>query len=104
MALAAQTVETFLQLPARGKRIDAVAQINFDGFAKVIDTLGGITINVPQPIVDDDYPTADFGTTRIEFKAGVQKSAGASGRCVLIVVQVSPSSSLANTSPPRLPK
>jgi LCP family protein required for cell wall assembly len=77
MALAAQTVERFLDLPGRGQRIDSVAQINFDGFAKVIDALGGITIDVPQPIVDDAYPTPDFGTTRVEFQAGVQRMDGA---------------------------
>jgi polyisoprenyl-teichoic acid--peptidoglycan teichoic acid transferase len=77
MALAAQTVERLLQLPERGQHVDAIAQINFDGFAKVIDVLGGVDIDVPAPIVDDEYPTADFGTTRIEFKPGVQHMDGA---------------------------
>jgi LCP family protein required for cell wall assembly len=77
MALTAQTVEQLLELPQRGQHIDAVAQINFDGFAKVIDALGGITIDVPRPIVDDAYPTPDFGTTRIEFAPGVQRMDGA---------------------------
>src|SRR6266496_1528676 len=48
MALVAQTVEQLLQLPQRGQRIDAIAQINFDGFAGLIDALGGISIDVPQ--------------------------------------------------------
>jgi LCP family protein required for cell wall assembly len=77
MALAADTVEQFLALPKHGQRIDYVATINFDGFAKIIDALGGVTIDVPQPIVDDAYPTPDFGTTRIEFKPGVQRMDGA---------------------------
>jgi LCP family protein required for cell wall assembly len=77
MALAAQTVERLLDLPGRGQHIDYVAQINFDGFAKVIDALGGITIDVPRPIVDEAYPTPDFGTTRVEFKPGVQRMNGA---------------------------
>ncbi len=77
MALAAQTVERLLQLPERGQHVDAVAQINFDGFAKVIDVLGGIDIDVPTLIVDDEYPTPDFGTTRIEFKPGTQHMNGA---------------------------
>jgi LCP family protein required for cell wall assembly len=77
MALAAQTVEQLLQLPQRGQHVDAIAQINFDGFAKVIDALGGIDIDVPVAIVDDAYPTPDFGTTRIEFKPGVQHMNGA---------------------------
>jgi LCP family protein required for cell wall assembly len=77
MALAAQTVEQFLMLPGRGQHIDAVAQINFDGFARVIDALGGVDIDVPKPIVDDAYPTPDFGTTRIEFQPGLQHMDGA---------------------------
>jgi LCP family protein required for cell wall assembly len=77
MSLAGQTVEQLLQLPQRGQRVDAVAQINFDGFAKVIDALGGIDIDVPRPIVDDAYPTPDFGTTRVEFKPGLQHMTGA---------------------------
>ncbi len=77
MALAAQTVERMLGLTEHGQHVDAVAQINFDGFAKVIDTLGGITIDVLQPIVDDAYPTSDFGTMRVEFQPGVQQMDGA---------------------------
>jgi LCP family protein required for cell wall assembly len=77
MALAAETVEQFLELPRRGQRIDYVAAINFDGFAKIIDVLGGVTIDVPRPIVDDAYPTPDFGTTRVEFAPGVQRMDGA---------------------------
>ena len=77
MALAAQTVERLLELPERGQHVDAIAQINFDGFAKVIDVLGGVDIDVPAPIVDDEYPTSDFGTTRIEFKPGMQHMDGA---------------------------
>jgi polyisoprenyl-teichoic acid--peptidoglycan teichoic acid transferase len=77
MALAAETVEQFLELPKHGQRIDYVMTINFDGFAKIVDALGGITIDVPKPIVDDAYPTPDFGTTRVEFKAGPQHMDGA---------------------------
>ncbi len=76
MALVAQTVEQLLQLPQRGQRIDAIAQINFDGFAGLIDALGGISIDVPRAIVDDEYPTPDFGITRIEFQPGVQQMDG----------------------------
>jgi LCP family protein required for cell wall assembly len=77
MALAAQTVERLLMLPERGQHVDAIAQINFDGFAKVIDVLGGIDIDVPTLIVDDEYPTPDFGITRIEFQPGMQHMDGA---------------------------
>ncbi|HEU4326947.1 MAG TPA: LCP family protein [Roseiflexaceae bacterium] len=76
MALAGQTVEQLLNLRGRGQRVDYVAQVNFDGFAAIIDALGGITIDVPKRIVDDAYPTPDFGTRRIEFLPGVQRMDG----------------------------
>ncbi|MGQ9548273.1 MAG: LCP family protein [Roseiflexus sp.] len=71
MAFATETVEQFLDLP-----IHYTAQINFDGFARVIDALGGVTIDVPRRIVDDAYPTPDFGTVRIEFEPGPQRMDG----------------------------
>jgi polyisoprenyl-teichoic acid--peptidoglycan teichoic acid transferase len=77
MALAAETVEQFLELPRRGQRIDYVAAINFDGFAKIVDALGGVTIDVPRAIVDDAYPTPDFGTRRVVFEPGLQRMDGA---------------------------
>lgn len=72
MALAAETVGQFLNLP-----IHYTAQINFEGFARVIDALGGVTIDVPRRIVDDAYPTPDFGTVRVEFEPGPQRMDGA---------------------------
>jgi LCP family protein required for cell wall assembly len=77
MALSAQTVETFLQLPQRGMRVDHTAQINFAGFAGIIDALGGVTINVPRLIVDTEYPTEDFGVMYVEFQPGEQRMDGA---------------------------
>lgn len=71
MALAAETVEQFLGLP-----IHYTAQVNFDGFAAVIDALGGVTIDVPRYIRDDAYPTPDFGTMVVEFQPGPQRMDG----------------------------
>lgn len=45
-----------------GITIDRYAWVGLDGFAKVIDTLGGLDIDVTHPIVDDSYP-ADTGAT-----------------------------------------
>ena len=39
-----------------GIPIDRYAWIGLSGFAKVIDTLGGVNIDVTHPIVDDSYP------------------------------------------------
>ena len=69
-ALAATTAEQFLGLRDLGTRIDYVATIDFDGFAKMIDALGGIDVDVPHTIVDNEYPTPDFGTMPIEIPAG----------------------------------
>ena len=43
-----------------GITIDRYAWVGLDGFAKVIDTLGGLDIDITHPIVDDSYP-ADTG-------------------------------------------
>jgi LCP family protein required for cell wall assembly len=72
MALAAATVASFLDTP-----VDAVLQIDFTAFARVVDALGGITITVPRRIVDDAYPTADRQTTRVVFEPGEQQMDGA---------------------------
>lgn len=76
MALAAETVEQFLGLPPRGMRVDYTAQVNFDGFVHVIDALGGVTIDVQEHIIDDTYPTENFGTMYVEFLPGEQRMDG----------------------------
>lgn len=71
-ALAAETVEGFL-----GIEIDYIAQIDFRGFERVINTLGGITVDVEQPLLDATYPTEDYGVERIYIPAGLQVMDGA---------------------------
>ena len=44
--------------------------INFNGFRKAIDALGGIDMDVPKTIVDDQYPTDDYGVERLVIPAG----------------------------------
>ena len=39
-----------------GITIDRYAWVGLSGFAKVIDTLGGIDIDITHPITDDNYP------------------------------------------------
>lgn len=77
MALAGDTVEAFLQLDRRGMSVDFMATVNFAGFAGVIDALGGVTIDVPRYLRDDEYPTPDFGTMVVEFQPGPQRMDGA---------------------------
>ncbi len=66
-ALAAETIEEFL-----GLKIDYIAQVDFIGFEKIIDTLGGVTVDVTRPLLDPEYPTANFGYERIFIPAGLQ--------------------------------
>src|SRR5579863_7491487 len=46
-----------------GITIDRYAWVGLSGFASVIDTLGGVDIDVTHPIVDDAYP-ADMGNSK----------------------------------------
>lgn len=75
-ALAADTVEEFLGLRAQGQRINYVATINFNGFAKMIDAIGGIDVDVPFEIIDNEYPTEDFGIMTVQIPAGPQHMDG----------------------------
>ena len=65
-----------------GVKIHYFAQVDFTGFERIVDTLGGITIDVPKPLVDNDYPlssygnTPNYGATRIYIPAGLQHMDG----------------------------
>ena len=66
-----------------GITIDRYAWVGLNGFAKVIDTLGGLDVDVTHPVVDDVYPD-DTGTnannpyafTRLYIAAGPQHMNG----------------------------
>src|SRR5690606_39902762 len=61
------TVEYNFNIP-----IHYVAEVDFEGFQRIVDTLGGVTIDVPAPIKDDEYPGEQFNYTRIYFHTGLQ--------------------------------
>lgn len=65
--LTIRTIEANLGIP-----VAAFVQIDFNGFIKMIDTVGGITIDVPYPIKDDTYPAENFRYQRIYFPTGWQ--------------------------------
>ncbi len=69
--LAAQTVEYNF-----GIRIDFFAEVDIIGMERVIDTLGGVIIDVPGIVKDDQYPTGDYGYTRVYFTPGLQMMDG----------------------------
>jgi LCP family protein required for cell wall assembly len=59
-----------------GINIDYYAEIDFSGFTKIVDTVGGVTLDVPYPIKDNEYPGPDNQYMRIYFPAGWQHMNG----------------------------
>ncbi len=59
-----------------GIKIDYYAVVDFAGFQKIVDTLGGVTLDVPTPIKDDAYPGEKFNYTRVAFQSGLQHMNG----------------------------
>jgi LCP family protein required for cell wall assembly len=60
-----------------GVRMDHVVKIDFRGFEKFIDALGGVDINVERSFVDEEYPTDDEQWQTVSFKKGPQHMNGA---------------------------
>lgn len=69
--LVKQSVGTITGLP-----IHYFATIDFDGFEQVIDTLGGIQIDVVRDIYDTRYPGKNYSYETFELKQGWQKLDG----------------------------
>jgi polyisoprenyl-teichoic acid--peptidoglycan teichoic acid transferase len=55
-----------------GVKVDHYARIDFRGFEQIVDTLGGIFVDVERPVKDDEYPTEDYGVMRIYIPPGPQ--------------------------------
>lgn len=51
-------------------RIDHVVRVDFDGFEKFIDALGGVDINIERSFVDNSYPAANYKYQTISFQKG----------------------------------
>jgi LCP family protein required for cell wall assembly len=69
--LAAQTVELNF-----GIRIDYFAEVDIAGMERIVDTLGGIILDVPGIVKDEQYPTENYGYTRVYFSPGLQMMDG----------------------------
>lgn len=54
------------------------AVVDFDGFIKMIDELGGVTVTVDRAFSDYQFPTADYKVQTVSFQAGEQKMDGLS--------------------------
>jgi LCP family protein required for cell wall assembly len=70
-ALAKKTVWYALGVP-----VHYYVRVNFSGFEKIVDAIGGLTVDVPDAIRDAKYPTADYGIMEIYIPAGVQQMDG----------------------------
>lgn len=66
-ALVKSTVGKLLDL-----EVDHFVLINFQGFETLIDQLGGIRVDVPEALYDPAYPTDDYQTIEVRFRAGPQ--------------------------------
>jgi len=60
-----------------GISIPYYAEVNFDGFKQLVDAVGGVTINVQFPVLDDYYPGDDGNHLRVYIPAGIQHMSGA---------------------------
>lgn len=69
--LAQKTIEGLL-----GIRINSYALIDFGAFTRIVDSVGGVLIDVKRPIRDEAYPTADYGVERLDIQPGPQLMPG----------------------------
>jgi LCP family protein required for cell wall assembly len=60
-----------------GLDIKYYVEVNFDGFTKVVDALGGVTVNVQVPVADNRYPGEHGTLRRVYIPVGVQRMSGA---------------------------
>ncbi|MEX1172828.1 MAG: LCP family protein [Chloroflexota bacterium] len=60
-----------------GLDIQYFVEVDFGGFRAVVDAIGGVTVNVQVPIVDNAYPTGVAKNTRLYIPSGIQHMSGA---------------------------
>lgn len=70
-ALAKQAVSSAFGLP-----VHYYVRINFEGFVNIIDAMGGVTVEVPETLHDERYPTSDYGVQTVHIDAGTQHMDG----------------------------
>lgn len=52
-------------------------EVDFEGFRDVVNAMGGVTINVQIPIVDDTFPASEGRNRRLYIPSGLQHMTGA---------------------------
>ena len=71
VALAKKTVWYTFGVP-----VHYYVRVNFTGFEKMVDAIGGITVEVEEPIHDEEYPDGNYGTMVVDISAGLQQMDG----------------------------
>jgi hypothetical protein len=67
-----ETVQTNFKVP-----IHHFATVDFRGFTRIVDAVGGVTVEVPYALKDDEYPSDDGPNyTRLYIPAGLQQMDG----------------------------
>jgi LCP family protein required for cell wall assembly len=59
-----------------GLDVKYFVEVNFDGFRKVVDVMGGVTINVQVPVSDDRFPSINGRLRRVYIPSGIQHMDG----------------------------
>jgi len=59
-----------------GLDIKYFVEVNFDGFKKIVDLMGGVTVNVQIPVSDDRFPSSNGSLRRIYIPSGIQHMDG----------------------------
>ena len=70
-ALVKRTISELIGYP-----IHYYALVDFNGFRKLIDLIGGIEVCVPYTIHDEQFPTDDYGVEVLHIEAGCQQMDG----------------------------
>ncbi|MBF6604442.1 MAG: LCP family protein [Chloroflexi bacterium] len=60
-----------------GLDIPYYVEVNFNGFRQLVDSVGGVTINVQFPVLDDNFPGDRGDPIRVYIPAGIQHMTGA---------------------------
>lgn len=50
-----------------GRNVTLYAMVDFAGFRKLIDVLGGIDVEVPERLYDNEYPNSSWGYMTVDI-------------------------------------
>jgi LCP family protein required for cell wall assembly len=59
-----------------GIKVDKYVEFDFEAFTDIVDYLGGINVEVDKKLVDERYPTSDYGYKTVTFTPGIEKMNG----------------------------